>query len=133
MKSQVAIEYMILISLILLLLVPIWIYLMLSRIQLQDDLSISYAKDAVNRIKDAADLVYIQGSPARVKVNIYIPENVHSINFTDRTIIIKLRTSAGLVDIHAETLANITGQLPVQSGYYEVIVKSEVGYVNVTI
>jgi uncharacterized protein (UPF0333 family) len=133
MKSQVAIEYMILISVILLLLAPIWLYLMLSRTQIQDDLSISYANDAVNRIKDAADLVYIQGNPARVKISVYIPDNVQAIEFLSNTIIIHLRTSAGVVDIHAESLAQLNGSLPTQSGYYQVLVKAEQGYVNVTV
>ena len=128
-----AIEYMILISVILLLLVPIWLYLMLSRTQIQDDLSISYANDAVNRIKDAADLVYIQGSPARVKISVYIPDNVQAIEFLNNTVIIHLRTSAGIVDIHAESLARLNGSLPIQSGYYYVLVKAEQGYVNVTV
>jgi uncharacterized protein (UPF0333 family) len=114
----------------------VWFYVNITTTQTDTDLGISYARVAVDKIKQAADLVYTYGPPAKTNINIYIPKNVVAISFNSSNslseIIFKIRTGNGVSDIFAVSIANITGNLPTKEGYYEISIESFEGFVNVS-
>lgn len=107
MRGQSAFEYLIIISIVITFIIPVWAYVLGIQQQTKDVLAISYAENTVHKIADISSLVYSQGPPAKVTIRIYIPSGVERFVVINNTIDIKLRTSAGMSDIYEISTANI--------------------------
>ena len=116
MKLQIATEYLIIVSFSLMVLIPYIIYLYSASQQYQEQASLSIASENVKKIGEACDWVYLQGEPAKLTLKIVIPKNVENIFFLNKTIVWKVRTSAGISDVYYNCLSNVTGNLPVKEG-----------------
>lgn len=66
-----------------------------------------------------------------MEIEIYLPEGIEEIQLANKTILFRVRTSAGISDIFYVSLANVTGTLPKTSGYR--IAKIQAFETNVTI
>ena len=133
MKAQASAEYFIIVAVALLILAPIILYANQTIASSQEELKISTARNAVDRIGEAADLVYTQGSPAKTTMTIFIPDNVNYTLISNKTVQITLRTSAGRVDVYKETNAPLNGSLPNQTGFYPVSITAFNNYVNISV
>lgn len=132
MKLQVAMEYLIIVGVVLAFLVPIWAYVTISQNQASGDLSLSYARTAVEKLRSAADMVYSQGSPAKVTLNVYLPPGLEQAALQNASIILSVRTYAGLNSVSAQCKGNLTGSLPQREGNYLFIVKAVDHTVSIT-
>jgi len=133
MKAQTAFEYMVIAIFVLFFLAPIWAYLSHVQTQTSDQFAVSYAKNVVTQIAKKADLVYSQRMDAKVNINVYIPPGVRYINITGNLININIFTRSGYVDVFEESIAQLNGSLPIQEGLYEIMIKAEGDYVNITL
>ncbi len=111
---------------------PLWLYVNSSLGNTREELDVTHAKVAVNKLKDAADSVYVQGSPASIYLDVDMPTNVESSSISGREITIKVYTASGVSDVYAVTLANLTGSLPDRPGRVKILVKAEANGVNIT-
>ncbi len=118
MKAQAAFEYMLVVILVMSFLVPLWTYTLSVNNEASDELALSYAKNAVETLTSAADLVYTQGAPAKVKVSVFVPEGVEEYNITNRTIILKVVYSGGSTGVFSESRARLNGTIPTSRGTY---------------
>jgi uncharacterized protein (UPF0333 family) len=132
MKAQASFEYMMVFALAIAFATPVWIYISSMQQSAGEELSLSYSKNAVNQITSAADLVYTQGPPAKVRLNVYIPSRVEMINITNKTVNFRILTSAGASDVFSESVANLTGNLSNSEGTYWISVESKGNYVQVS-
>jgi len=132
MKAQSSFEYMMVFALAIAFAIPVWVYMSSMQQSAGEELSLSYSKNAVNQITSAADLVYTQGSPAKVRLNVYIPSRVEMINITNKTVNFRILTSAGASDVFSESVANMTGTLSNSEGTYWISVESKGNYVQVS-
>ena len=138
MKGQAAIEYLVMFSIILTILALLTYYAQDMTTRNSSDIIASNAVIAVNKIAEAADIVYTQGEPSQITLSVYIPENLHSINFYNNLIIMKVKVGSGISDIFAMSKANFTtdSHISPDSGTRRIKVKAvNVGvesYVNVT-
>jgi hypothetical protein len=132
MRAQSSFEYMMIFALAIAFAIPVWIYVASLQQSAGEELSLSYAENAVNQITSAADLVHTQGPPAKVRLNVYIPSRVDMINITDRTVNFRMLTSAGVSDVFSTSVANLTGTLPDSEGIYWIDVESMGDYVQVS-
>lgn len=132
MKSQVSVEYLIIVAFAVMVLIPYILYL--------NDLSQSYsennkltiAKNSVDKLGQTVDWVFSLGEGAKTRIDILVPEGVESIQFVGRTIEWKVRTSAGISDISYIAVANVTGTIPTSAGYKNVLVQAFRDGVNVS-
>jgi len=115
MKSQVALEYLIVASVAIAIIMPIFYY---SFTYSSGSLSFSQTQDAVNALAKAADYVYSLGVGSKTRVSIIIPNNIVSSSVTDKRILLKIKTSAGESDIVAFIRASVSGSVPTAYGYY---------------
>ena len=99
MKSQVAIEYMIITSIGLMFILLSSDYLLKTFQSYSDENSISIAKNTVQKIGQSSDLVFSQGPPAKVKIEISIPKGIQEISFSNKTLLFKVKTSSGVNDV----------------------------------
>ncbi|MFH1106794.1 MAG: hypothetical protein V1787_02765 [Candidatus Micrarchaeota archaeon] len=131
-RAQAATEYLMMMGLALLIVVPLWFFVNDSVGKTRQELQFSYAKVAVNKIRDAADVVYIQGPPARIYMELQFPDNIHSATVGGREILIRMPTPSGFTDVYSVTIGDVQGSLPTRAGLVRILVKSEGNYVNVT-
>ena len=126
-RAQVALEYLMVVGLIMLILIPFWAYITLYSSDIEFSFKIEYARTAVNRVTDAADFVHAQGIPAKVRLKIYFPKDINSTSISG------MRVSITLLDntIYSDSIANLSGDLPLTGGYHYITIKSEGTYVNI--
>jgi len=130
-KAQVALEYLVIISFGLMVLIPLAIYLRGSASNYSNDVNLILASQSLEKLGQAIDWVNLQGEPAKIKVKILIPNQVENISFLGRVMVWKVRTPAGVSDLYYVATANLTGSLPTLPGIYEVMVEAEEGGVRV--
>ncbi|MEM7825093.1 MAG: hypothetical protein QXO27_03930 [Candidatus Aenigmatarchaeota archaeon] len=132
MKAQVAIEYITIISIAFIILLPLILYVNDLLSDYNDDTRISLAKNTVKKLGENIDWVYAQGQPAKVSIQIYIPDGITEISLNNKTILFKIKTSAGISDIFYETVPFLNGSVPTTEGYYWVSLVSYENYVNIS-
>ena len=133
MRAQSSFEYMMIFALAMGFAIPVWIYIGSLQQTTGEELSLSYAKNAVNQIAGAADLVYTQGPPAKVMLSVYVPSRVQDINISGKYVNFRLQTSGGVSDVFSSSVANLSGTLSASESMYWVNVESMGDYVNISI
>lgn len=129
--GQVSLEYMIIVAIVVAFILPVWAYLTSVQVQTGMELSISYARNAAAQLTDAADLVYSQGPPARINVQVYIPGNVAYINITNSTVNFGIRKPSGISHVFDVSRAQLNGTLPASEGTYWVTVEAQDSLVQI--
>jgi hypothetical protein len=137
MLGQTAFEYLMLFSLVLIILTFLTYYAQNMTERNREEIIMSNAVIAVNKIVEAADIVYTQGKPSAITLSVYIPENVYSIEFSNKMIIMKVKVGSGISDVVATSkaiLKNSTSGIYFSptSGTKRIKVKAEGSYVNIT-
>ncbi|MEM3412059.1 MAG: hypothetical protein QW735_03095 [archaeon] len=124
MRAQIAIEYILLIGLTTLLLLPI-IYFTLQTSQ--ESTRLFQARNAVETLKKAADFVYDQGFGSKRTILVYFPPGLNwDKSYIGKTatgqevneININAQTSSGSTDVYETTKGPIYGYFPNSSGVF---------------
>jgi len=131
-KSQLSVEYMLIIGFATLLTVPLLAIYYTYTAGASDTVAASQALQIARKIADSAESVYYLGKPSQTTLKMSFPDKIESTNLSNNEIIFKMRTGVGLADIVYVSSVNITGTLPVSQGIHIVTVKAEDGYVMVT-
>ena len=133
MRGQAAIDYFSIVVIALMILIPLSLYVNQLLNNYRDDTRISLAKDAAEKLAENADWVFSQGPPARVSLLVRIPDGIESVSLENKTILFKVRTSAGISDVYHNTVANLTGSLPTKGGEYRISLTAMDNYVNISV
>ena len=122
MKTQAAIEYLVMIG-ILITALSITFYITTIRTQgLRDKMKLTQAQNSLSKIAESADLVYSQGYPSKITVLAQLPEAESSyVNGT--TINLRIRLSGGPTDVWVRTKPNVDGWLPTSAGKHWISVQ----------
>ncbi len=132
-EGQASIEYLMIMVIAMLILVPLVSVVYSQTARSRDEMGRSALQDSLQGLADAADLVQAQGHPAKITRSLHLPSGVSQTNVTDNHFIVTVEGSAGPTDYTVESSANLTGELPISSGSYQVSLKmEEEGVVNVT-
>ncbi|MFH0970980.1 MAG: hypothetical protein V1835_00280 [Candidatus Micrarchaeota archaeon] len=131
-KAQAAMEYMIMLGFALAIILPLWLYVNASLSNTNQDLDATYARSAVNKVRDAADSVFVQGPPAQMYLEVEMPHSVLSTSVSGKEVMIVLDAPGGNSEVYAVTLANVSGELPARQGRVRILVKAETNFVNIT-
>jgi uncharacterized protein (UPF0333 family) len=130
-KAQIAMEYMIIVLIVLLFITPAWLYLQQVKGETSDQMGLSYAKNSVTRLAESADMVYSQRLGAKMKISVFVPANVQEVNMTGDTVNMRVLTSNGLVDVWSSSMAQLNGTIPATEGLYWVVVEAMGSYVQI--
>jgi len=142
-KGQAAMEYMTMIGLSLLILMGLLVVVYFMTTSASDQMNMNTAHEAVNKLKEKADFVYIHGHPTTITVYANIPENVEESNLNTyigspggvegRTINIGMKIGEEVNDIYAVTKGTVVGEFPETKGYYVFVLESTAGgTINIT-
>jgi len=138
MLGQTGVEYLMLFTLVLTILSILTYYAQDMTQRNMEEIIVSGATIAVNKIVDASDIVYTQGKPSQVSLSVYVPDKVYSIEFSNNRMIMRINISSGSSDIFATSKAQLKGNISTISGTKKIRVKAEknvttgVTYVNIT-
>ena len=127
MRAQLAIEYVIVIGIILIALIPIFYYSLTESSRVT---RINQANDAVNTLARAADGVYSIGPGTRKYVWINMPGGVRGYSLANKTVLINLFVFGGVSDVFSQAKADLAGVIPLSGGEHRIKVEMlETGYV----
>jgi uncharacterized protein (UPF0333 family) len=136
LTGQVGIEYMAILVLFLIILIPI---MYIGMVDIQIEGQTSQAKIAVDSIADTADRVYAEGYGSATTVEVYMPPGMNParsyVNNSEVNINLYLATGAN-TDVYALARGNLTPWLlPTLPGRHVLVVamNSTGGSMNVTI
>lgn len=119
MKSQAALEYLIIVGIAVAAIVPFFYY---SFTRSSDSIVLSQAQDAVGTLAKATDYVYSLGTGSSTKVTITIPKNVVESSIQSKVILLRVKLSSGISDIKATTKADVFGNISTSQGTYNMFV-----------
>jgi uncharacterized protein (UPF0333 family) len=130
-RGQAAIEYIILIGVLLVFLIPVVYY---SLNQSSTQVRMSQLENAVKRLAKTADAMQGIGIGAHDVVVITLPQGVEEVEVGNYTINLKVSMAGGISDIGMPTKANITGSFPSTPGTYRILLQHlNTGVVNVSL
>lgn len=121
MKAQASTEYVILIAVVLVALIPIFYFALQKS---NTDIKINQVDDAVNALAKAANSVYSLGPGTKDHVWITMPEGVQDIIINGTEINIKISLLGKISDVHASTIGNVTGYISTNPGTYKIPVEA---------
>lgn len=131
-KAQTALEYLIVASVALLMLVPIVIEGWNSTAQLSNNINLQKARNTVSQISDAAKTVYFQGAPSVMTIEVNFPENVVFSNVSGSEIYLRVKTHDSTTDVVEFLDFNVTGNISNISGMHEIYLEALPNAVNIT-
>ena len=131
MKGQVAFEYMIIIAVILAFIIPLWIYNISVQRDAGAELALAYSKNVAKKIADTANLVGSQGPPAKVSLQVFIPDGIVETNISSNRINLKVRIDGGVTDVFEISQVTLNGTLPTNKGNYILSIEAMTGYVQI--
>jgi hypothetical protein len=102
------------------LLTPLIIYAYQSFTDYKRSNNLILARNAIDKLGQAVDWVFVQGFPARIEIEIYLPEGIEKIQLVNRTILLVIDA----VQVTYTTLGNVSGELPTTFGYHRVRVEA---------
>jgi len=82
------------------------------------------AKNVVNDLADAAERLYQQGTGAKTRVYLVIPNDVQFTSAANRTLLINMYAGERNTDIYRSLNFNISGTIPVEEGNYWVTLQA---------
>ncbi|HKZ45502.1 MAG TPA: hypothetical protein VJ343_02245 [archaeon] len=132
MKAQVSVEYLIIVSVALVVLLPLILYSGEILRNYNEETRMSLAKNAVKKIGESADWVYSQGPPAKLNTEVYFPSGISQTSLENNAILLKMKVSSGTSDIYYSTMSPLNGSIPSVPGYYTITLVAYQDYVNIS-
>jgi len=131
MRGQAAIEYFVVVGLVVMFMIPLWSYIVATQDDIGQEISLSYAQTAAKQIADAASLVHSQGYPAKISIRVYVPDNVLNVSLTQKTVNFNITYAGLLTDVWSRSNADLNGSVPINEGYYNFDIQSMDTYVQI--
>jgi len=125
MRAQLALEYLVIVSFSLMVLIPIILFLYDYSKFKKEEYSLFVASKAVERIGEVIDYICLQGEPAKLTLKLTIPPGLEEIKIVNKTIIFRAKTYSGITDIYYNSICNISGYIPKKEGEYSIIIQAK--------
>lgn len=132
LKSQVSVEYMLILGFATLMVLPLLLIYYTYISDTSDSVATSQALQIARNLVDSSESVYYLGKPSQTTLKVNFPDRIHSTNASGREIVFKIKTKSGVTDIVQVSSVNISGSLPITQGIHVITVKAEDGYVQIT-
>ncbi len=119
-KAQAAIEYVILISILMVFLIPIIDYALNESVT---SVRVNQLENSARRIAKAVNTVYALGPGTVEIVTVTFPTGIESTAVTGNEILLNVTIYGSYSDVHYPTKANVSGWLPTNPGTYRIAIK----------
>ena len=131
MKAQASTEYLMMIGVVLLIIIPLLFY---GLKESREGIQLNQAEDTVATIANAVDTVYSIGPGAKKLVWVNIPGGVEGASLENKDVLFKVRVYGNTADIFSSTKALLAGSLPIDAGPHRISIEMlDSGYVQIGI
>jgi hypothetical protein len=121
-KSQVSIEYLIIIGFVSVVLVLILAVAFFYSGGIKDRIKITQVNNFANKIISTAESIYYYGEPSKTTISVYLPEGVENIEISGDELIISTRVSSGLEKTSFSSKVPIDGTITTVSGIKRIVI-----------
>ncbi len=132
LKSQVSVEYMLVMGFAALMTVPLLLIYYTYSSDSSESVAASQALQIARRIVDASESVYYLGAPSQTTLKLNFPDRIYSINLSNKELVFKIKTRNGITDIVQISAVNMSGILPTSQGIHIVTVTAQDNNVQIT-
>lgn len=132
LKSQVSVEYMLIMGFAALMTVPLLLIYYTYSSSTSDSVATSQALQIARKIVDASESVYYLGKPSQTTLKLNFPDKIYSTNLSDKEVVFKIKIKNEVTDIVQLSSVNMNGSLPTTQGIHIITIKAEDGYVKIT-
>ena len=132
MKSQAAIEYMIIITIALMFITPFLLIVQQSIKDMDNNMKLIKAKEVIEKIAEAIRIVYAQGEDAKLTIAVKFPKDIVSTNVTNQIILINIESNSLNNTIFKVFDFNVTGKLPSTYGTHNIVLCNIDNSVNIS-
>ena len=132
LKSQVSVEYMLVMGFAALMTVPLLLIYYTYSSDSSESVATSQALQIARRIVDASESVYYLGSPSQTTLKLNFPDRISSINLSNKELVFKIKTKNGVTDVLQVSAVNMSGSLPTSQGVHIVTVTAQDNNVQIT-
>ena len=132
LKSQVSVEYMFIMGFATIIIIPLLVIYYTYSADTNDAVASNQALQIARGIVDSSESVYYLGKPSQTTLKLNFPDNIKSINLSNREVVFKMKSQQGITEIVQVSSVNMSGTLPVTSGIHVVTIKAQNGYVEIT-
>lgn len=123
-KSQVAMEFLIVMTFAFLMTIPLIILFYKQSEDLNRDITASQIDKIASEIRDTADEVYYLGSPSKKTISVFMPESVESITIGGKKIVFTIDAPGADYELVKWSVANLTGSIQTYSGIHQISVEA---------
>ncbi len=136
-KSQIGVEYIMVVGIATVLITSILIISYYYNRQIEDNVNLNQIEGMARTIIDNAEQVYFLGPPSKTTIKVFVPDKVEQITFYDKELLIRVRTGSGVTDLAYTSSVSITNSLQPSKlskapGLRYVTIESRPGYVFIT-
>ena len=129
MKAQVSTEFLIIVGLGIAIVSLYILYSYNFFYSYKTNTEISMTKEALQKIAKNANFVFIQGKPARQKINICLPPSVQNCSIlNNKTLLCTLQNNK---NVFYDSEVDLVGSIPNTSGCWNLILSAKNGYVEI--
>ena len=132
LKSQVSVEYMLIMGFAALMTMPLLLIYYTYTSDSSDTVATSQALQIARNIADASDSVYYLGKPSQTTLKLNFPDGIYSTNLSSKEVVLRVKTKNGITDIVQISSVNMSGNLPTTKGIHIITIKADDGYVQIT-
>lgn len=132
LKSQVSVEYMLVMGFAALLTIPLLLIYHTYSADSTDAVATGQALQISRKIIDASESVYYLGKPSQTTLKLNFPDGIHSTNVSGKEVVFKIKTQAGVTEVVQVSPVNMSGILPISAGIHILTIKAEDNYVQIT-
>jgi DNA-binding PucR family transcriptional regulator len=129
MKGQAALEFIAIVGIQLAVLALAWLYFNTNYQSTIQSLDAAKARDAVEKISATAQIVSLQGPPAKQTVVVDFPSNIQSVNVTGHEVLIKLAANG---EAYAYSPVLLNGSVQTTAGTALITIEALQGVVQIT-
>lgn len=130
--GQAAMEYLSIVGISLLLLTPIILTSERSIREMDDSSNMMLARESLDKMASAAEVVHSLGPPSTMTVEIQFPKNIVRAVAESGMLLIEVPSGDATSDVVASLDFDVTGTLPVSGGVHKIRIEATYNVVNIT-
>ena len=109
MKSQVSVEYLLIIGFVTLITIPLVFIFFKYTAETSDEIVNLQVNQIANKIVDAAESVYFLGEPSQITIRVSIPGQIVGVSLDNREVVFNMNSISGISDIVKVSSVDLTG------------------------
>ena len=130
-KGQGSIEYISLVALTLVLVIPLIIIYFDNASSTEEAVIANQAEHVAKKIRDSAESMYYLGEGSKNSFRVYMPKHITEILIQNNEIVFRASTKNGINEIVQYCPINATGNISTWNGDHTIVVESKGSYVSV--